>query len=204
MHIFRAVRPYVLAALALAAFASPMLALAAEPSVIAPAPSGAAQSALLGWLLSTLGPYVFPLLLTLAVALLGGLLHLVAVAIAHLKAGRVRHYLLAIADGARQGVAAVEQTLRPQLPDHLSPEEAQKLKDAALKAALDYVRTFGLDAVKGSLGLTDAQLAERLGVAIEAEVAAQSSSAPAAPERPREVVDLPSGGGKLVRPVPTP
>lgn len=182
-------------------FALPVL--AAEPSVIAPPPPalGQAQAAAVSWLLSELGPYLFPLLLTLVVALLGGLLHLVAVGIAHLKAGRVRHYLLAIADGARQGVAAVEQTLRPQLPDHLSPEEAQKLKDAALKAALDYVRTFGLDAVKGSLGLTDAQLAERLGVAIEAEVAAQSSSAPVAPARveatgPAEKVvgHLPSGG----------
>lgn len=170
-------------------------ALAVEPSVIAP--PGGGQAALVSWLISTLGPYVFPVLIGLVFLLMGGLLHLVAVAISHIKAGKVRHYLLAITDGARQGVASVEQTIRPQLPDHLSPEEAQRLKDAAIKSALDYVRSFGLDAVKASLKLTDAQLLERLGVAVEATVAEQTTAKPAPAEAtgPSEkaVIEAPSG-----------
>jgi len=188
----------------------PSVALAEQPSVIAPAPGGGAQAALVGWLVSTLGPVVLPVLVGLVFLLLGGLLHLVAVAISHIKAGRVRHYLLAITDGARQGVASVEQTIRPQLPDHLSPEEAQRLKDAAIKSALDYVKSFGLDAVKASLKLTDEQLLERLGVAVEAEVAASPSSAaePTEAKGPADKVVTTTPSGRplvtVAQPSPTP
>lgn len=205
----RRLRPTIslgaLLGLALGVLLGPAVALAGEPSVIAPPSSGSGWATLWTWLLSTLGPMLLPVILTLLVALLGGLLHLVAVAISHLKAGRIRHYSLAIADGARQGVAYVEQVLRPQLPPDLSPEQARKLRDAAIGAALAYLKSFGLDAVKASLKLTDEQLGERLGVAIEAqvEIAKQAQPAPV-PERPREIVPRPSGEGVIVRPVPLP
>ncbi len=136
--------------------------------------------------LLALAPYLLPYVGPAAAALTVALFTLAARALVlHAKASRARHYALALMESARVGVLYVEQAVAPTLrgPDgKLSPVAGERAKTAAVTAALDWLRLQGLGAVKSALGLTDDQLAQQLGIQVEAQVATlPSSSLPAAP-----------------------
>jgi hypothetical protein len=149
---------------------------AAVESLPAPAPAspsalgGAASAAVIGWVIEQLLPYALPLLTAITGAIFWGLAQLWS----HLKQGRIRHFGLAILDAGRVGALLIEQTVAPALrgPDgKLDPEAQKKAADAARAASLDWLRNQGWGAFHISLGMTDAQLEQRLGIAVEVAVA---------------------------------
>lgn len=166
----------------------PSVALAEQPSVIAPPPTGSVSAVALGLLGPVVGFIVQNWGLALAVALLGGaawvakkLLAEAATLTAKAPAGAPRHAALAILEAARVGVGYVEQKVAPTLRGQdgkLSPEAQNAAKAAAIQAALEWLGMQGLDTAKAAWGLTDEQLLKQLGVAIEAEVASGPAKAP--------------------------
>lgn len=170
------------------------------------APVLAVIPAFLVALVPVLAPYVLPVLGMVGCALLGLVVREV---LAHMKASKARHYLLAILDAGKVGATYVEQKVAPSLrgPDgKLPPNAASAVKEQAISVGLDWLRGHGLETVKDALQLSDEELAQRLGVAVESAVAQMAPSAPALTEK--VVEKLPQGGAGgpnvLVKPAPAP
>lgn len=189
MHLFRLARPYILAVLALCAIGAPILALAEQPSVIAPPPTGSVSAVALGLLGPVVGWIVNNWGLAIVLAVLGfigrELWKLRKLAAEKLVTAPVpqpvRHAGLTLLQAAGVGVGFVEQKVTPQLRDQNGklPPEAQKIAfDAAVKAALEWLSMQGLTELQKAWNMSDDDLKKQLGVAIEATVSNPNLAAP--------------------------
>jgi hypothetical protein len=162
----------------------------------------AALTGFLAWLVPMVLPYLAPAAAALTLALFGWVVRLLLKA----KASKARHAGLSLASAARIGFLYVEQQVAPALrgPDgKLDPQAAEKCREAAVKAGLDWLGHSALSTLKAEYGKSDAEIAAELGVMLTAEADAHPS-APAADSAPaptlKVVVPRPSGVGVIVKP----